>query len=99
MNDFEKLSLPLQSRSNAACILWKRRSFSLTENLDNSLHAGCKYEVVPLVMCIHLRPGGRGHTYNARCELIFILGVRAVQSHLSGMKQVHAFFDMCVQPS
>ena len=49
-------------------------------------------------MCIHLRPYGWRHTYNTRCELNFILCVRAVQSLLSGMERVHAFFDMRGQP-
>ena len=92
MNDFIKHSVYLQCRSNTVDILRKQQSFSLTENLDNSLHAGERHEVVPFVMCIHLRPYERRHTYILRCELNFIPSVQAVQSLLSGIVKVRAFF-------
>lgn len=82
----QKNSVILQCRNNTADILRKQQNLSLTENLDNSLHASKRHEVVPLVMCINLRPYERRHTYILRCELNFIPCVQAVQSLLSGMK-------------
>ena len=92
MNKFKKNSVILQCRNNTADILRKQQNLSLTENLDNSLHASKRHEVVPLVMCINLRPYERRHTYILRCELNFIPSVQAVQSLLSGMDKVRAFF-------
>ncbi len=72
MNNFKKLSLYLCRRiPDTADILGKQQCFDLLENLDNSLHAGKRHEVVLLEM---LYSGFRFHAerslyIHSRCEL------------------------------
>lgn len=94
MNSFVKKFLNLQCRiKHAADILRKQQCFSLTENLDNSMRASDKYEVVQpeTCICLHLFMGWRV-IYFSRCELIFILCTQVVQNLLSKSERMFTPF-------
>ena len=95
MNNFRKKMVYLQCCSKqAADMLRKQPCLVRTENLDNSLYARTKSEVVqPIVYyCNHSALVGWVSTYTHWCELIFILCVQVVQNLQNRMKLVRTFF-------
>ena len=75
-------------------MLRKQPCLVRTENLDNSLYARTKTEVVhPTVYyCIHSASAGWVSTNTHWCELSFILCVQVVQNLQNRMKLVRTFF-------
>ena len=95
MINFRKKMVYLQCCSKqAADMLRKQPCLVRTENLDNSLYARTKSEVVhPIVYhCNHSASAGWVSTYTHWCELIFILCVQVVQNLQNRMKLVRTFF-------
>ena len=95
MINFEKKIVNLQRCSKqTADMLRKQPCLVRTENLDNSLYARTKSEVVqPIVYyCNHSALVGWVSTYTPWCELIFILCVQVVQKLQNRMKLVRTFF-------
>ena len=95
MINFEKKIVYLRCcYKQAADILSKQPCLVRTENLDNSLYARTKSEVVhPIVYhCNHSALVGWGSTYTHWCELIFILCVQVVQNRQNEKKIGSHFF-------
>ena len=95
MINFEKKIVNLQRcYKQTADMLRKQPCLVRTENLDNSLYARTKSEVVqPIVYyCNHSASAGWVSTYTHWCELIFILCVQVVQNLQNRMKLVRTFF-------